>query len=254
MKISELRQIIREALEDKVKECPAPTQDVGLNTANRDRAIQADFIKYGPLNVEEPGDYWVNIAKKWRTSVEAAKKSRCANCVAFDISERMLACIPGKTSEPVKDEFGILGYCWMHHFKCHSARSCNTWAAGGPINKDEDSFDWQKRNLKQALDKEPIDPDMYKDDTEGDEVVKEAILENLRNWFKKEDWVRIDTQGNIAGKCGTMKKGKKTQRCLPRAKANSLTKKQRAATSRKKTASKKQFVKNTKAAKVKLKK
>jgi len=80
------------------------------------------------------------------------------------------------------------------------------------------------------------------------------VDENLRNWFKKEDWVRIDTQGNIAGKCGTMKKGKKTQRCLPRAKANSLTKKERAATSRKKTRSKKQFVKNTKKAKVKLKK
>ena len=78
--------------------------------------------------------------------------------------------------------------------------------------------------------------------------------ESLRNWFKKEDWVRIDTQGNIAGKCGTMPKGKKTQRCLPRAKAQSLTKKERAATSRKKTASKKQFVKNTKKAKVSSKK
>jgi hypothetical protein len=78
--------------------------------------------------------------------------------------------------------------------------------------------------------------------------------ENLRNWFKKEDWVRIDTQGNITGKCGTMKKGKKTTRCLPRAKANSLSKKERAATARKKTRSKKQFVKNTKKAKVSLKK
>ena len=48
MKKSTLRQLIREALEDKVKECPAPTQNVGLNTANRDRAIRADFIKYGP--------------------------------------------------------------------------------------------------------------------------------------------------------------------------------------------------------------
>ena len=78
--------------------------------------------------------------------------------------------------------------------------------------------------------------------------------DNLRKWFKDEDWVRIDTQGNIAGKCGTMKKGKKTTRCLPRKKAQSLTKKQRAATSRKKTASKKQYVKNTKKAKVSLKK
>ena len=84
--------------------------------------------------------------------------------------------------------------------------------------------------------------------------IKEYVRENLRNWFKKEKWKRIDTQGNIAGDCGTMPKGKKTQRCLPAAKARSLTKKQRAATSRKKTKSNKQFVSNTKAAKVKLKK
>ena len=87
--------------------------------------------------------------------------------------------------------------------------------------------------------------------------LKEYIRESLRNWFKKEDWVRIDTQGNIAGKCGTMPKGKATQRCLPRAKANSLTKKQRAATARKKVRGSKkgkQFVKNTKKARVKLKK
>ena len=78
--------------------------------------------------------------------------------------------------------------------------------------------------------------------------INEDVDENLRKWFKDEDWVRIDTQGNIAGKCGTMKKGKKTQRCLPRKKAQSLSKKQRAATSRKKTKSSKQYVSNTKAA------
>ena len=39
--------------------------------------------------------------------------------------------------------------------------------------------------------------------------VEEAnIDESLRDWFKKEKWVRIDTQGNIAGKCGTMPKVK----------------------------------------------
>ena len=81
--------------------------------------------------------------------------------------------------------------------------------------------------------------------------------ESLRNWFKKEDWVRIDTQGNITGPCGTMKKGKATTRCLPRAKANRLTKKQRAATARKKVRGSKkgkQFVRNTKKARVSLKK
>ena len=86
------------------------------------------------------------------------------------------------------------------------------------------------------------------------EIIREIIRESLRNLFYKEKWKRIDTQGNIAGDCGTMPKGKATQRCLPAAKARSLTKKQRAATSRKKTESNKQFVKNTKAAKVKLKK
>jgi len=88
-------------------------------------------------------------------------------------------------------------------------------------------------------------------------VTEGSVDESLKNWFGKEDWVRIDTQGNIAGKCGTMPKGKATQRCLPRAKANSLTKKQRAATSRKKVRGSKkgkQFVKNTKKAKVSFKK
>ena len=148
----------------KEKLCPAPTQDLMLNTANRDRAIKVDFIKYGPLNVEKPGNFWKKIAKKWGTSVEAAMKSTCSKCTAFDVSPRMLECIPGKTSQPVRDEFGILGYCWMHQFKCHSARSCNTWAAGGPIDKNKDSYEWQKRNLKAALDPEPIDPTLYKGD------------------------------------------------------------------------------------------
>jgi hypothetical protein len=80
------------------------------------------------------------------------------------------------------------------------------------------------------------------------------VNESLRDWFKKEDWVRIDTAGNITGPCGTMKKGHKTTRCLPRAKANSLTKAERAATSKKKVASNKQFVSNTKKAKVHLNK
>jgi hypothetical protein len=83
---------------------------------------------------------------------------------------------------------------------------------------------------------------------------EDDLDESLHDWFTKEDWVRIDTAGNITGPCGTMKKGNKTTRCLPRAKANSLTKAERAATSRKKAASDKQFVPNTDKAKVKFKK
>jgi len=91
----------------------------------------------------------------------------------------------------------------------------------------------------------------------GYDRVKEAVAESLRDWFKKEDWVRINTSGNIAGKCGTMKKGKPTTRCLPRKKAQSLTKAERKATVAKKVRGSKkgkQFVKNTEKAEFKKKK
>ena len=47
--------------------------------------------------------------------------------------------MPGDTF----DDDGELGYCWMHHFKCHSARSCHTWAKGGPIKTEKESAEWQ---------------------------------------------------------------------------------------------------------------
>lgn len=75
---------------------------------------------------------------------------------------------------------------------------------------------------------------------------------DLKDWVD-EDWVRIDSQGNIAGKCGTSKDKKNPDRCLPRSKAQSLSKSERAATARKKKkegSKGKQVVSNTKAAKV----
>ncbi len=75
----------------------------------------------------------------------------------------------------------------------------------------------------------------------------------LQEWVD-EDWVRIDSQGNIAGKCGTSKNKKNPDRCLPRSKAQSLSKSERASTARKKKrggSKGKQVVSNTKAAKVK---
>jgi len=83
--------------------------------------------------------------------------------------------------------------------------------------------------------------------------MRELIKESLRDWFKKEKWVRISSSGNIAGDCGTSKNKKNPDRCLPKAKAQSLTKGQRAATAaKKKKAGRKgkTVVKNTKKAKV----
>ena len=84
--------------------------------------------------------------------------------------------------------------------------------------------------------------------------MRELVQESLRDWFKKEKWVRISSSGNIAGPCGTSKNKKNPDRCLPKAKAQSLTKGQRAATAQKKKkagAKGKQVVKNTKKATVK---
>ena len=84
--------------------------------------------------------------------------------------------------------------------------------------------------------------------------LEKTIQESLRDWFKKEKWVRISSSGNIAGPCGTSKNKKNPDRCLPKAKAQSLTKSQRAATAQKKKKAGKKgktVVKNTKKATVK---
>ena len=131
---------ILEIIEEAKSSCPIATQDLEVNTVNRDFAQEK--YNYGPLNIDEPGNYWEGVAKEWDTTVEAAKESLCGNCVAFDISPRMEDCMPG----PVSEDGGRLGYCWMPQFKCHSLRTCHTWAKGGPITDDEVSYDWDKRS------------------------------------------------------------------------------------------------------------
>ena len=74
----------------------------------------------------------------------------------------------------------------------------------------------------------------------------------LKKW-REEKWVRIGLDGSIKGACGTSKNKKNPDRCLPLAKAKSMTKAERAKTARKKKrggSKGKQFVANTKKAKV----
>ena len=132
----------------------------------------------------------------------------------------------------------------------------NNWM-GGNISAEE-----AMKKISDYLSpmKENIDPEAQKKhkgkSAPFGSAYKLAVAESLRDWFKKEDWVRINTSGNIAGPCGTMKKGKPTTRCLPRKKAMSLTKAERKATVAKKVRGSKkgkQFVRNTKKAKFKKK-
>ena len=153
---------------DKMK-CPPATKDVALNTKNRDMARKKQ--DYGPMNPLKPSmGYWKLAAEKWAGATpQEAMGQRCGNCVAFDVSKRMRkGCLPiaidqtdpmsmidkqlqGKKGSDIPgfpdSGFVGFGYCWMHHFKCHSARSCNTWAGGGPIKSDSDSKEWQQKNM-----------------------------------------------------------------------------------------------------------
>ena len=74
----------------------------------------------------------------------------------------------------------------------------------------------------------------------------------LKMW-REEKWVRIGTDGSIKGACGTSKNKKNPDRCLPLAKAKSMTKAERARTARKKKRAGrrgKTVVANTKAGRV----
>ena len=74
----------------------------------------------------------------------------------------------------------------------------------------------------------------------------------LAQW-RKQNWVRIGTDGKIKGPCGTSKDKKNPDRCLPKRKAASLTRTERAKTARKKKsagAKGRTVVANTKRAKV----
>ena len=66
----------------------------------------------------------------------------------------------------------------------------------------------------------------------------EEVDESLKDWFgkgPKGDWVRMDTKGNIKGDCAR-DPGEGKPKCLPRSKAHSMSKKDRASAARRKRA------------------
>jgi len=125
-------------------ECPAPTQDITLNLKNRAKAITA--AKYGPENPALPNEaFWRRKADTWDVSIDDAKKSRCGNCAAFNVSEDIKECIAqgiGNEADPWGTiELADLGYCEIFDFKCAASRTCDAWVVGGPNTgeaKDED--------------------------------------------------------------------------------------------------------------------
>lgn len=121
------------------QECPIATQDIAVNLANRQNAI--DTANYGPLNPNRPNTvFWMALADKWSVSESEARQSTCGNCAAFNMTTSIKTCIEqglaagGSTG----DEWdtvaaGNLGYCEAFDFKCASNRTCDAWVTGGPI-------------------------------------------------------------------------------------------------------------------------
>lgn len=126
------------ALDDD--ECPPATQDIVLNIENRQNAI--DNVGYGPLNPAEPNEeFWQEKADRWDIEPVEAKKSICGNCVFFIRTPEMLDCISSGIEQGDSGEKNAwdaidqaeLGFCEALDFKCAASRTCNAWAAGGPI-------------------------------------------------------------------------------------------------------------------------
>jgi len=77
----------------------------------------------------------------------------------------------------------------------------------------------------------PVSSSTYQYKTASEET--EIEEGSLHDWFGKEKWVRMDTKGNIKGKCAR-DKGEGKPKCLPRAKAQALGKEGRAQAARRK--------------------
>jgi hypothetical protein len=112
------------------KGCPIATHDIDVNLKNRQKAIEES--------------YWKDAARRWSITEKTAKTMKCGNCAAFDVSDKMWACIEDgiKGDEKAADAMATihradLGYCNFLHFKCAGDRSCTSWVTGGAIdNKD----------------------------------------------------------------------------------------------------------------------
>lgn len=160
-----LKDLLKEG-EDTAPKCPVATQNLEVNLAHRQTAI--DKYGYGPLNPNNPNiKFWKAKAEKWKMeTIDDAKSSRCNTCAAFNITTPILNCISKaldaepdvsqapnvmegedfNAPEPELDdtenaaadawdtiEAGKLGYCMMHKFKCAGSRTCNAWIVGGPV-------------------------------------------------------------------------------------------------------------------------
>lgn len=141
--------------EEMINGFPAATQDISINIRNRQECI--DLANYGPMNPLIANDeYWQARANVYKTSIEEAKSSRCANCAAFiqttDMKEAIAQGLGGEEEAYAVVEVANLGYCEIFDFKCAGLRTCDAWVLGGPITDVNINANKFEESQKIALD------------------------------------------------------------------------------------------------------
>jgi len=128
------RRIVVDGLVEK-RAIPESITNIHLNLKNRQHAI--DEYLYGPMNPEEPGDYWQRLGDVWKVDADEAATTRCGNCAAFNRKPEMVEAIADAISDEgdAVTDAAYLGYCELFDFKCAAARSCSAWLTGGPLIK-----------------------------------------------------------------------------------------------------------------------
>lgn len=164
---------------------PEPITDLHLNLENRQHAI--DEYLYGPMNPDDPGDYWDRLGEVWDVSGDEASSTRCGNCAAFNVKSDIRDAIGEAISEEGEEvvDLADLGYCELLQFKCAGSRSCSVWMAGGPISDDFEGSD-DEIELLESMDAEDFAEFAsyaYLAD-EMDDVEKRGNPEALRDYWR----------------------------------------------------------------------
>jgi hypothetical protein len=127
-------------------ECPAAITDKLLGRKNKKQAIAE--ANYGPLPFGKALSTIIGRARDLPILTPAGNadfwagkdpQQVCGDCAHFDISPPIIAC-GGASERPIlvpSPKGPILttpeGYCRKYEFKCSALRTCDKWAAGGPI-------------------------------------------------------------------------------------------------------------------------
>jgi hypothetical protein len=175
------RAWVRSILGDVEKRAtPEAIVDIHVNLENRQHAI--DEYLYGPMNPDEPGDYWERLGEVWGVPADEAATTRCGNCAAFNVKEEIVEAIADNISDAGEDvvEAADLGYCELFQFKCAAARSCSAWLTGGPLTDD----DFDEEELLSTMDEDDLSDFGSYAYLADEEMEKRGNPEALRDYWR----------------------------------------------------------------------